>query len=96
MTPQDSAALKFQSEHYPLEWAGRVPSRVKVTASRGVRPDGYMGLWPEYRGLVCLFGEEYDAECNSHGAVAAIFPDGRVLGLRPNEFEIIAWHEVTS
>lgn len=36
-------------------------------------------------------GQELPAWTNSYGAVSAILPDGRMLGLYPNEFEVIEW-----
>lgn len=85
-----SIALDHQSEHYPASWHGRVPKRIRMANT--VTPDLPM-LFPESRGMVAGSGREYEVWVNSHGAVAAILEDGRKLGLRPYEFEIIEWHE---
>lgn len=42
--------------------------------------------------VVAETGITYPAWTNSYGAVAAVFPDGRTLGLKPDEFEIVDWH----
>ncbi len=42
---------------------------------------------------VALIGMELDAWTNSHGSVCSVFRDGEKLGLKPGEFEVIAWHE---
>lgn len=34
---------------------------------------------------------EHDCECNPFGAVSVKAINGEMLGLRPDEFEIIAW-----
>jgi len=36
-------------------------------------------------------GQEYHVLVNQNGAVTAITPEGE-LGLKPNEFEVTAWH----
>lgn len=36
---------------------------------------------------------EYPAWTNSYGAVSAILPDGKMLGLYPNEFEVTKWSD---
>lgn len=85
-------ALSFRSEHYPSRFEGRVPRRVRIVAPH-VMPDYPIALLAaEYRGLVARFGDEFDAWTNSHGAVAIIFPDGRQLGVKPDEFEVIEWY----
>lgn len=86
-------ALSYRSRHYPERYGSRVPRRVRITASPGVTPDLPLAFLPENKGMVCRFGEEFDVSTNSHGAVAAIFPDGRQLGLRPDEFEVIDWYD---
>ncbi len=42
--------------------------------------------------LKCYAGRVYPAWTNSYGAVSAVFPDGRRLGLKLGEFEIVEWH----
>jgi hypothetical protein len=83
-----SAALDHQSEHYPASWHGRVPKRVRM--AKMVGSDMPMLISPA---MTAHKGQEYEVWVNSHGAVAAILPDGRRLGLRPYEFEVIEWHE---
>ena len=85
-----SLALIHQSEHYPASWRGMVPKRVKMATT--VRPDFPACLtWPD--DSCCDNGEEYDVYVNSHGAISAVLPNGKNLGLKPYEFEVIEWHE---
>ncbi|MFD2274145.1 hypothetical protein ACFS07_32580 [Undibacterium arcticum] len=42
---------------------------------------------------VAFRGMELDAWTNSYGAVAAVFSDGRKLGVKPDEFEVIEWSD---
>jgi hypothetical protein len=42
--------------------------------------------------LVAFRHHDYDAWVNQHGAVAAILSGGE-LGLKPDEFEVIEWHD---
>lgn len=38
-------------------------------------------------------GEEYECDVNPHGAVSIRFLDGNLLGVKPDEFEVIEWTE---
>ncbi len=40
-------------------------------------------------------GCDYPAWTNSYGAVCAVFSDGSKLGLKPDEFEVVEWHDPT-
>jgi hypothetical protein len=85
-TTLDSPALKSQSENYPASWRGKVPSRICMENT--VRSE------IPFDRLCAIEGQEYDAYVNSHGALCAIFDDGEMLGLKPHEFTVVAWHEV--
>ena len=61
-----------------------VPSRVRL--AREVFGD------PPWRGAGVAAGE-YDCNCNEWGAVEVVDRAGKRLGLRPREFEPIAWRE---
>lgn len=76
-----SPALTKQSELYPIRWAGRVPSRIRMT--QHVTSDIPI---PPF--AVAYKGKEYGCWVNSHGAVAAITEHG-MLGVKPDEFEVI-------
>lgn len=87
ITKFDSLALKVKSEHYPASWHGKVPSRIRMDKS--VTSD-----LPYTAKRVCaVVGQEYDAYVNSHGALCAILGDRELLGLKPYEFTVIAWHQ---
>lgn len=84
-----SPALAFQSEHYPAAWHGKVPKRVLM--AKTVRPDFPANLtWPS--DSCCDEGQEYEVLVNSHGAVSARLENGKNLGLKPYEFEVVEWH----
>lgn len=85
-TKFDSPALKSQSGNYPASWHSKVPSRICM--DKTIRSDI---PFPEDR-LCAVAGREYDAYVNSHGALSAILDDGAMLGLKPYEFTVIAWH----
>ena len=44
------------------------------------------------RGLVVVPGRLYDAVCNRHGAVSAMV-GGKLLGMKPDEFRVVAWRQ---
>lgn len=85
-TSNDSPALRVRSEHYPASWHDRVPKRIKM--AKAVRSDL---RFPPF--LTARKDAEYPCWVNSHGAVAAILEDGRNLGVKPYEFEVVEWHE---
>lgn len=61
-----------------------VPSRVRVLREQ-------FGDFP-FRGAGVAAGE-HDCQSNKWGAVSVIARDGNALGLRPDEFEPLAWRE---
>jgi len=81
-------ALHYQSENYPADWHGRVPKRVRICKAE--RSD--IPIPPV---LEAKLGTQYEVYVNSHGAVAAILPEMQLLGLLPDEFEIVEWHTGT-
>lgn len=87
-TRLDSPALKSQSTGYPHSWHGKVPSRIRMNWTVGSDNVPF-----QHKRLCAVSGKEYDAYVNSHGALCAIFDDGDMLGLKPNEFSIVGWHE---
>lgn len=89
ITKFDSPALTRQSDSYPSSWNGKIPSRVRM--NKNVRSD--LPDFDEAR-VCCADGQEYDAWVNSHGALCAIFDDGTMLGLKPDEFTVVAWHNL--
>ncbi|MFZ2489847.1 MAG: hypothetical protein WA208_00045 [Thermoanaerobaculia bacterium] len=86
-------ALRERSEFYPARFEGRVPKRIRITARHGVTADPPLCYFAENRDLFVEGGKVYDAWTNSHGAVAAILANGKQLGLRPAEFEVVDWYD---
>lgn len=69
-------------EHRAPQW---VPSRVRLCAAvRGDPPLGHASV---------AEAGEHDCECNQWGAVSVLATDGKMLGIRPSEFEPVAWRE---
>lgn len=77
------------SEHYPASFNGRVPRVIRPTCV--LRSDFPLRTFPKHQDLVIQPSQTYLAWTNSHGAVAAILPDGRDLGVKPDEFEVVEW-----
>ncbi|WP_246541602.1 DUF4406 domain-containing protein [Pseudomonas rustica] len=89
----DCPALHKRSNSYPF--GDRVPCTVQMVKT--VTADPMPGIGLAYiKGSVPVANENdiYQAWTNSHGAVAAVMPDGRHLGLRPGEFEVYTWHDL--
>ena len=51
-----------------------------------VRPDILFLAEP---GSVLREGKEYEAVSNKHGAISGICENGRILGVKPGEFEFV-------
>lgn len=87
----DCPALHKRSNSYPF--GDRVPRTVRMLET--VTPDPMPGIGLAYiKGdvPVAKIGRTYLVWTNSHGAVAAVMPDGGHLGLRPAEFEVDSWY----
>jgi hypothetical protein len=80
-------AMKFLSNDYPERFNRRVPKVIRML--RTVQADGLVRMLPEYRDLIAYYEELYPAWTNSYGAVAAVLDDGRKLGVKPDEFEVV-------
>lgn len=93
-TPNDSLALKWQSDTYPKRFLGNVPKRVKVIKNTGSDFDEI--LKANGKSPVRVYkGQMFDVIVNSLGAVTALIGDDE-LGLKPDEFEVIEWHYETT
>lgn len=91
---QCSPALRWQSDTYPERFDGRVPRRVRMLANVGDDLPWFANLIGD-RVITAVCGREYDVYVNSHGAVSAVI-DGVMLGIKPNEYEVTAWHNGTN
>jgi hypothetical protein len=88
-----SPALKWQSEHYPERFAGRVPMQIKMLTT--ILPDlGFLSGCPPETILRC--GIRYHSWVNSHGAVAGLCSNGFRLGVKPDEFTVVEWYQPTN
>ena len=66
----------------------RVIKAPKVTVRGAVCAD-LADLMPEVRGTVALPGKVLRASLNQHGAVSVVAKDGRLLGVKPEEFDFV-------
>ena len=80
---------RFPEKGYPF--GNRVPAKIRMLKS--VTSDFPM-FFADREPLYAEHGSVYDAWTNSYGAVAAVLSNGKNLGLKPGEFEVIEWHEV--
>ena len=71
---------------YPAVFDGRIPKRIQMTKT--VRAD-----LPGSNCPAALRGEQYACWVNQHGAVAACVGKHHRLGLKPEEFFVVEWHE---
>lgn len=92
LIPQDSPALQRQSDAWPTgAFGSRVPKRIKVTKT--VHADILYAFLTPAVIPTAHAGTIYPVYVNTHGAVAAILPDGTRLGVKFQEFEVIEFHE---
>lgn len=84
-----SPALKELSELYPPNRHGEVPLKIIMCCT--VKSDLPI-FTMENPDMIAFKGQEYYVWCNSHGAMSAILPNGKRLGIKPSECEIIEWH----
>ena len=81
-------ALTRLDAKYPLRYNRKVPLKVKMLKTTISEMPYFLSDVP-----ICVGGNEYYVSVNSYGAVTAIFEDGRQLGLKPDEFEVIQFHD---
>ncbi|SEI17012.1 DUF4406 domain-containing protein [Pseudomonas asplenii] len=88
----DCPALHKRFAGYP--YGDQVPRTVRML--KDVTADPMPGIGFAYIDGPVPFAKQQDilpAWTNSHGALTAVLPDGRRLGLRPGEFEVDSWHD---
>ena len=88
----DCPALHKRSNSYPF--GDRVPCTVRMLKTVTADPMPIIGFAYIKGDIpVCRENQIFPAWTNSHGAVAAVLPNGKHLGLRPAEFEVDTWHD---
>ena len=80
-------SCRWQDKGYPF--GNRIPLTIKFTQT--VRPDFPMSADRTAEGHE---GDMFPAWTNSYGAVSALMPDGKLLGVKPNEFVVTEWLEI--
>jgi hypothetical protein len=86
-----SPALSQQSEHYPANFRGRVPKKIKM--AKTLYPDEVCGISLAKPGTMLELNQVYDCWVNSHGAVAGYCDNGEKLGVKPGECDVVEWHD---
>jgi hypothetical protein len=85
----DCPALHKRATNDGYPFGNRVPKTIRMTQT--VTSD-FAFLLPNDHDQVAVASATYPAWTNSYGAVAAVFPDGRKLGVKPGEFEVVEWY----
>ena len=86
----DCPALHARHVDKGYPFGDRVPKTIRMT--RPAATD-FPFLLKQDPVLVATTGQRFPAWTNSYGAVAAVFPDGKKLGVKPDEFEVVEWHD---
>lgn len=86
----DCPALHELAQDYPIRFAKRVPKTIVMRQT--VVPDLGWLLKGDDRRIVAIQDCIYKAWTNSHGAVAAVMNNGKMLGVKPDEFQVDSWH----
>jgi hypothetical protein len=87
MSVVDCPALHERHIDKGYPFGDRVPSKIRML--RTVTSD--VPFQREGDVLVAVGSTVHNAWTNSYGAVAAVLPDGRKLGVKPGEFEVVEW-----
>lgn len=87
----DCPALHKRSETYPF--GEKVPLFVLMLKTVTADPMPVLGFSTCPNGVppIALIGQRLPAWTNSHGAVAVVLQDGELLGVKPDEFEVVEW-----
>lgn len=91
----DCPALRMRSDSYPF--GNRVPRTVRmlrIVTADPMPATGFSYIKGDIP--VAPVDEIFKVWTNSHGAVAAVLPNGTRLGLHPEEFEIETWHDLST
>ena len=90
----DCPALHSRSDGYPF--GDRIPRTVRMVKTVTADPMPVLG-YSYINGAIptAVISQTFPAWTNKHGAVSAVMPDGKTLGLKPGEFEIASWHDAT-
>lgn len=88
---KESPALIDRADDYPARFHDRVPLKIRML--RTVHSDIPALALRAFGQRPCkaLRDQVYYAWTNSFGAVAAVFDDGEMLGVKPDEFEVVEW-----
>lgn len=89
----DCPALHEKGVGYPF--GDKVPAKIRMRQTVTADPMPGIGL-AFLNGEpppLALIGVEYPCWTNKYGAVCAVFPNGKMLGVKPHEFEVSEWHQ---
>ena len=85
----ENERLSNEAEYYRAGLEQRVP---RVVPSRVYLPMTVRGDFPIGHGTIAEAGE-HACESNRYGALSVRATNGQMLGIKPAEFEPIAWRE---
>jgi hypothetical protein len=85
-----SPALVRRENTFPDRYKGKVPLMVKVIKPFGSDIPAFI---PQRDPVGVSVGAEYPVWVNSHGAMAIIFANGETLGAKPDEVEVVLFHD---
>lgn len=87
MSVIDCPALTVRHHKKGYPFGERVPAKIRM-----VRTAVSDFAWMDRDAVPpAIISTIYDTWVNSYGAVAAVYPDGRKLGVKPDEFEVVEW-----
>ncbi|MBX8557026.1 hypothetical protein K5D56_26145 [Pseudomonas cichorii] len=88
----DCPALHSRSNGYPF--GDRVLRTVRMVKTVTADPMPVLGYSYIKDAIpTAVISQTFPAWTNKHGAVSAVMPDGKRLGLKPGEFEVDTWHD---
>lgn len=94
LAPIDCPALHERRDGYPF--GDRVPRKVRMRKTVIADPMPVVGFAMCKDGMppVALINQVLPAWTSSHGAVLVVLADGQKLGVKPDEFEVVDWHDL--
>lgn len=90
----DCPALHVRRTDKGYPFGDRVPKTVRLTQTVTTDPIPETAIFVSHPHppMIAINSTTYPAWTNSYGAACAVFPDGKRLGLKPDEFEVVEWH----
>lgn len=84
------ALLKRNKGQFPATFKDRVPLKVKIIKT--VVPILFYLI--DSSGSILESGNEYYVWVTAYGTVSAILSNGKMVGVKPDEYDVIEWHKI--